>query len=213
MPAVTPLPPNSIIQVQIRQRLFGQRVLNVLHYRQQGQANLNVEYVDWMTALAATLSGPTGLIGTLQALQVVSVALEEIRLQPILPGRLPYVIDPQSGNGTHAGSCFYSNIAASISKRTATAGRNGVGRVQVAGLPTSVVADGVITSGAYIALANTFIVQLIKTQAVTSGAWNMDFTPIIFGDVAGITLVHPLTSANLQPTARDMRRRTVGLGE
>src|SRR5215218_453168 len=81
MPALGAVAVNSLFKVTFRQRLFGQRILNILWY-QTDNVIPGIDAWDACIALADGINDGATAIGTqLRALQVNDITWEEIRVQ------------------------------------------------------------------------------------------------------------------------------------
>lgn len=212
MPAVNPLSINDVIQVRINQRLYGQRLMNVLHYQCVNDPGTAIEANVWFAALHTILNGAGGLFEKLQACQSEDLTQEFAAYQRIWPTRIPWYEGTINNIGSYAEAAAYSNTAVSITKVGSGTGRHSIGRMQIGGLPPSVVTAGVVTDFAYIGKMNDVAAKLLDSPHVTSGVSYLDLRPVLY-DAVDPTGVTDILSYRLQLTTRDMRRRTVGLGE
>jgi len=210
--AVTPLPQGTIVQVRIVQSLYGQRVLNVLHYRADGNPGTTVNYVTWMNQLSGSLTADDRLVDRMRQCQSNDVLIERIVCQPVYSLRLAGASNGINMTGAYQAAARTPNVAASISKETVFASRKGIGRVQLAGIPSAVYAEGYITDASYKNLLGDFAAELLYSHIVVNGANEVIFTPCLWSPKTAQTS-YDVVGATVRTTVRTMRRRTVGVGE
>lgn len=200
---------NDVVSVSYRGRVLGQRTVNTLHYRittASTNANTLAALSSWGLAYS---TGPVSPTLPLLAAMPQNWVLEQIRVQRVYPVRSAY-IDFQDGRpGQIAVDAETTNINATITKRTPSGTRNGIGSFHAPAMPADGFLNGQLTA-AYDVLTNAYAVRFINpfTDAVelTQG------TPIVYNR-AFPGLSWDLTSTIVQQTLRVMRRRTVGVGE
>lgn len=203
----TPLPAGSIIQVVIKTILFEQTCLNVLHYKYEDTVDAD-DYKAHMNLMWATFIQPAGLMDDFLACLSIDGVVQEVQLQPIYPSRLtPVRKVPDAPSGTNPNPTMPANVAAVITKASDNATRKGRGAFHMPAVPTLAVAEGRLT-GDYMLLLNALAEELIQ-PAVEGLGGN---TTAVLWDRELPLAVEKLTDAFGQPTARVMRRRTVGLG-
>lgn len=202
---------NDVFQITLRMIYNEQVLLNVFHMRPTEITNN--EYAAWCTDLADELAaefGGTGKFVPWLDNTSANVLFDEWRVQRIHPVRDVYFQSAITLNGVlAAGPGETPNIALSVTKRTLTPGRTGVGRTQLAGWEPGAIDAGVYSAGSLTAAFAAMDWQLLDfvTQAGNGGTWGL-YNP-------GSTETPPfsrITSVIPQDTVRTMHRRTVRLG-
>lgn len=200
---------NDLIRVTYFNRMFGQRLLTVLHMRVVTAPSGSADIVS-LTNLADRLADPAQpWVAAWRNIVTSDVTFDEVRCQKVFPTRTIYGKSATGFNGTESGNAITANTALSVEKRSAVAGRRGIGRVQLAG---SRIVDMVTGSfdPTYLGAVQVAAQNLIALQSVP-----------LDGGVYAWCLPNPtpLTSANdivdvqAKDTVRTMHRRTVGLGK
>jgi hypothetical protein len=202
----------DVIQVSLRGTLYGQRILNVLHYSVAvAGSGTDFDQIDILTSNLVTGGGSVDpLVPFLNAI-APQYQLEEVRAQRVYPTRTIYAYTIDGRFGTYATGTETTNIAASLEKRTLTPGRMGIGRIQIAGVPTAAMDNGEC-SAAYKATELTDLAQALLLSITTSGPV-VTYTPCLFNPTSPGAKFSPLFSIVVKDTLRTMRRRTVRLGE
>lgn len=203
---------DDVIQVSLRGTLFGQRILNILHYAVNiasgGGTQLQLD--DIAVSIGAD-TGSVPIAGDMLATLSNAYKLDEVRAQRIHPIRTPYSQSLPGVAGGLAGQPNTANIALSITKRGLNAGRTGIGRVQIAGLPAAAWIGGsldVATFGAAITtMKNTF------ASSYNPAVFAITLVPVIFNPGGAAPHYQVVNSWVTQETARTMHRRTLFLGE
>lgn len=203
---------NDVIQVSIFGSLFSQRIITNLHYIVNVAAGGSTE--DQLKQIATDWTGGTGSVpGILTHMldcQGVEYNCDFVRAQRIFPTRTIYMQSNANDPGTHADPCTAPNIAASLLKRTATAGRKGVGRVQLAGIPQTAYVDGMITPVFSAAKLNVWCNDLLASY--TTSVIIMTLVPGLYNPTGTGTHFSPLLQVIPEDTVRTMHRRTVRVG-
>jgi len=203
---------NDVIEVSFRGTLFGQRILNILHYA--------VTVVNAMPTLdqlqliadelnTGAISAP--LIPTWMDAVAPQYNLDEIRVQRVYPTRTIYQRSLPDTPGVYAGTCLTANIAVSIQKRGVTSGRQGNGRMQLAGIPREGMDGGSIDVGGYGPLLSAFRNQLLQNESTSGG--EVTLQPCIFNPTGPAPHYQFIASWLVQTTLRTMHRRTLLVGE
>lgn len=203
---------NDVIQVSIRQTLFDQRILNILHYL------VTVPHTgssgDQLTDIAVSIANDTGsqpIVGSMLALFGPEAMIDDIRAQTVWPARSIYYQAAVGQAGTNVGAVRTANLAMSLAKRTETPGRRGIGRIQLAG-----VGDGYIVAGKWdlggigaevLALRNAL------KGSYTTATTPITLVPVIFNPGAVGDKWSLITNFDFEDTVRTMHRRTLRLGE
>jgi len=202
----------DVIQVSLRGTLYGQRILNVLHYS-VAVAGSGTDY-DQLSILTSNLVTGGGSVDPLVdflAAIAPQYQLVEVRAQRVYPLRTIYAYTIDGRFGTYATGTETTNIAASLEKRTLTPGRMGIGRLQLAGIPTAAMDNGELAA-AYKATEMSNLAQKLLLSITTSSPV-VTYTPCLFNPTAPVNKFSPLFSIVIQDSLRTMRRRTVRVGE
>lgn len=198
----------SVVALTFEGRHESQQVMSVLHYRLSSGGTLP----DGRAALIAFLAqvqADEKLFERWRAGRSVKLTTLRIRAQFIHPDRFAYVEQiPTIDVGAVAGDSYPVNTAIAVTRKTDNAGRDQVGTVHLPAIPITSITNGAVTAGG-LALSNDFLIEsLEKITTVTPAA---EWFPILYHRAS--PAVNPsLTGGVVQPTARIMRRRTVGLG-
>lgn len=191
-----------------RGTLFGQRVMTVLRFYVttasardtviEDLADVAEFYQDTANELtAAYLEALTG-----------QVTVAEVRAQRIYPTRSIYMSKVIDEVGVNPGTAETANICGVLTKRSALAGRHGVGSVHFPGLSATDCVDGTITGG-YQTKMGLFGAALIGTKTIVGSGLAFRFCTGAgtYGPLSQIIETVP------QDTCRVMRRRTLRIGE
>lgn len=202
------IPPGAIAAVTLLGKHENQQVMNVFHYKVMPVAPIT-DGRAYLDSFLTLLNTDANLVTAWKnCLSEKCVALQ-LRGQWIVPQRYA-VIDRETapGEGTVAGNAYPVNTSCSITRRTDMAGRREVGTIHVPAVPESFLLNGNITEAGVTAY-NLLGVESIRriTDPETDGEW----IPIHYGR-SNPAEPNEITGYVLQPTARVMRRRTVGLG-
>lgn len=212
-PVVGPTLDGDVYRATIIQRLYDQRVLNMLWYEVTDAGGGAVDRWTVMIALANELNSVGGVVPLMQDITSQDLAFERVRVNTyrVLADRFPYaeiVLALTGGVPTPAGT---ANVALSIEKRGFSPGahpRRGIGRLQVGGIPNDAYLEGNFTDD-YLATVQPLADEL--TEDIIAAGVTLSPVLVTFGP-DGI-LKHPIFGTSVKRTVRDMRRRTVGVGE
>lgn len=204
---------HDIVEVSFRGTLFGQRILNILHYVVNVTASGTTEAQ--LLRLAQDLVQGTGNPAGLETHWLdcfgVEYTLDEIRAQRVYPDRTIYQKFAANDVGTHASPMVSSNQATSLEKRTLTVGRKGIGRIQVVGPPQGEFANGVV-GAVYLAGPIATLITDLKSSYTTS-VGPVTYVPCLYNPTGAPDKYSVLFDIVPQDTLRTMHRRTVRLGE
>lgn len=203
---------NDVIQVSVRQTLFDQRILNILHYvvtvPHSGATS------DQLTDIAVSIANDTGsqlIVGSMLALQGPEVSIDNIRSQVVYPARSIYYQADVSQNGANIAGCKTPNVAMSFAKRSETPGRMGIGRMQLAG-----VGDGYMVAGKWDLTgigAEVLALRNALKGSYTTATTPITMVPVIFNPGAPGDKWSVITDFSFEDTVRTMHRRSLRLGE
>lgn len=202
----------DVIQVSLRGTLYGQRILNVLHYSVAvAGSGTDFDQLNILTSNLVTGGGSVDPLVDFLAAIAPQYQLEQVRAQRVYPARTVYAYTIDGRFGTFATGTELTNIAASLEKRTLTAGRMGIGRLQLAGIPTAAMDNGELTA-AYKNAELSNLAQVLLLSITTSGPV-VTYTPCLFNPTAAGAKFSPLFSIVINDSLRTMRRRTLRVGE
>lgn len=204
-----PINGGDILQLTHWQKLDGQTLLNIMHYRISGSL---VTIADGATALSDFLTGyaasGTSVYGKIKACQATSVAHEKITAQIIWPVRRPFVVKDTGDSGARVGTAMPTGCAACITKRQDVAGRGKTGRMEVGGYLVTDVEDSQITN----TLADLLIELAESMEAKLSlGAQTNVLIPAIYNKAQPAN-TGDIDTTSINYTVRYLTRRTVGRG-
>lgn len=207
------MPIGDIYETRFNYTLYGQRLMNVLHYKQliadpagTNPANLVIDGLQVAGGMQAVIR---------QAIPS-DCSLDSIDAQLIYPTRKRYIRRVVGLPGQWESAATTANVAASIEKYTALAGRNQVGRIQI---PISPLADACV--GGFTTPDMRAALQDIAAQIpfVLHAADSVlaQFGPVLFHRQNPQTPNIPpsyndIAGAFAMDTVRVMTRRTVGRG-
>lgn len=201
---------NDVIRVTYWQRLFSQRVLTVLHMRCTTAPGAGTDDFTALNNLSQVLAAPTDpLMSKWRALVAPDLLFDEVRSQKVYPSRSVYGSSAMGYTGTFAGTANTANIAASIEKRSSVPGRRGIGRVQMAGVPTVALVSGSFTSAYLTAVRTAWLEMLIAVASPVDGAV---YQTCLWGGLQTGPSTD-LIDVQAKDTVRTMHRRTVRVGE
>lgn len=206
---------NDIIEVSFRGTLFGQRILNTLHYVVSVAVGSGTTE-DQLLHLASDIQGGLGSVPGLKShfLDCIAIqyTLDTIRAQRVYPARTVFQEVTSGDVGQYVvADCKTPNIAASIFKRTATPGRMGVGRMQMAGVPDDGFSSGLINPGT-IGVPLAIWAADMKLNFTTS-APVQTYGPCLYNPTGAGLRFSLITSTGVEDTLRTMHRRTLRVGE
>jgi len=201
---------NNLIRATYFQRLFAQRILTVLHLRCV-TAPTGTSTMAQLDNLATVLASPSGgpMFPDWQSNVAPQLLFDEVRCQVVWPARTVYGKAPMLFTGTHLDDCTTPNVAASIEKRSSVAGRHGIGRVQMAGIPETEYVAGELNAPYLEDLQDQWNdLELLVPSAVDSGvyAFCLPALSIQPGD-------DDIVDVQAQSSVRVMRRRTLRVRE
>jgi hypothetical protein len=202
----------DVVAVSFRGTLFNQRILNIFHYSVGVSGTGTV--VEQLQAFANGFIADSFAVpfqAAFLACLAPSYTLDVVRAQRVYPTRSIYAEGTADAPGTFATDTEVSNIAASILKRTETPGRMGIGRVQLAGIPTAAYENGAVTNAYLTGELSTFAADMILS--LTEPARGVTFVPCLFNPTAPVNKFSVLAAATPQSSLRTMHRRTLRVGE
>lgn len=202
-----PVADQSIVEIKFEGRHELQQVMSIFHYQLRSGSLL-----DGYVALESLLSGVMVVGGIFQKwTDCLSEKVTNIKVtgQWIAPDRFAYIekVDPLRTEGTVAGNAYPVNTAVALTKRTLNSGRSQVGTLHMPGVPESFLLNGELTAAATTAYGD------LKTRILASivTATPAEYYPVLYHR-SSPTVAPLVTDLTVNPYARIMRRRTVGLG-
>lgn len=200
----------DVVQVQFKGVCFAQQIRLVRNFQIIGNfppGNTIQQDLD-LILTAVTNGGVADIETPYLALLPSTYALPVVTAQRIWPVRsVARPITLVGAVGTNAGGASSANHTASITFQTPNAGRTQRGTIHIGPAPDSASALGFIVN-AYFALLLTLTNRLLT--AFTPPTSGSIVAPVLYNRKTHIT--SPVTSAQVQPTSRVQRRRTVGVG-
>jgi len=203
----------DIAQVVISQRLNGQTLLNVLHYKcsvDVGAPPMDTEQT--LFDLITDLRAPDSLIATMKNMQTTDLGYNYVQAQIVGPTRRPYVRTTFNEFGELDPPTAPTGCNAVVTKQSAIAGRGKTGSFHLGGFGLDAIIDSVLVPTAKVLLA--FVAdEIIKTRIVVQAipASAVSFGPILVSNPQ-TTSGTEMESVTIQPQVRYMTRRTVGRG-
>lgn len=159
---------DDLYQVTVVCGVNGQRVVNVMHFRE------GLDCTDDVPARSICAAYEDVALPLLTACLAPEAAVECIYARRIAPTPgIPFLIVETSSPGELGTECVPSNAAAVISLYTSLASRSGRGRQYISGVPEDYVADGVMEAPLVTALEAyaQALIDGIAAPAPYDGAW------------------------------------------
>lgn len=212
-PVLGPTADGDVYRIIIRQNIFGQRVLNVLWYEVSDAGGAPPDRWAAQIGLANAINAAGSVIPLMQDVTSAELEFETVRVSSYraLADRVPYSEVVISLFGDLAGAANLSNVALSIEKRAPGTGahpRRGIGRFQLGGIPSDKYEQGVFKND-YLALVQPLADELTEDITAVGVTWR----PVLVTWGPDNIQAHPIFGTSVKRTVRDMRRRTVGVGE
>lgn len=205
-----PIAEGSIIQLTFMDTLAGQTILTDFYLQVDVPGTASSDMLE-LQQLADDIGDSAGdFVDDWSAVLSEDLVRNDLRAQVVYPTRSVYRQSIVADTGDIAGAAAPPNIALSVTRQSATPGRKGVGRVQLAGFPASQLVNGVwngtAQGNALTAMTNFLGAYVCPTYAgqYSWGIYNR-------GLGAGQNFQRTISWVP-QDTGRVMRRRTVRLG-
>lgn len=198
----------DVVALSYQGLILGQRTINTLHYVVQ-ISSTNTSVLPALTSLASAFS--TGAVSpTLPLLAAMpqNWTLTHIRAQRVSPTRSAFVDYADGRPGQLVTDAESTNVNATITKRTISGTRPGIGSFHAPAIPVDGFAFGLLTA-AYKILTETYAIRFINV--FIDPVDNTQLQPIVFHKAVP-SASFPIVSITVQNTLRVMRRRTVGVG-
>lgn len=200
----------DIVQVTFRQELMSQVVLNVLHYKVISGTSVATDVGDNASLaqhIAATKVNP-GWIFMWSGAMTANWYMRAVRVQKIEPTRSQYVEETVNLSGAVVGDAHFSNVAITITKKGQSGTRRGIGAMHLSGFMAEDFTLGQL-NGSPVNWWNTN--GHFWKDNITVAVNNITYQPVLYNR-GGVPNHQIISQWQQQPTARTMRRRTVGLG-
>lgn len=204
---------NDIVEVSVLGTLFNQNIVSKFHY-EVISTSTTLDPITasntWAAGWLASVNSPMGAFINCCPPQYNA---NQIRVQIIKPTRWRAGQNNINVPGANAVATTSSNQSAVVTKTTAFSGRPFVGSLHIPGLAGGNILNGELTA-AYKTIVGVLCTQIGKVfsdliDGTTQGR------PVIYHPRKAPAPVLPPSAIGLciaQPTARTMRRRTVGVG-
>lgn len=200
---------NDIIQTRIEYRAMFQTDLNVLHWRVK-TTPANIEMFSFLSIeLLGDMTKPGGFCEGLLAQMSNKIVMTGVYGQVIKPIRFRHVKKVLNNPGAQLDDLRTNNNALSVTEAPLLAGRGRTGRMQIPGIPTNKMADGIWDNAVVTWYTN--LVHQFRSFDYAVGTTGVVLEPVLYRPATGVT--NKIVSCFGQETVRTMRRRTVGLGQ
>lgn len=198
-----------IVQLRLEYKLYGQIDLNVLHWRVTSAA-AGKEMFDFLRnkVLEEAIDADMLVDGFLPNMSQ-DCKVQSVYAQVIYPVRYRAVRVVIARPGLQAFDAGTNNIALSVTKQGAVAGRGKTGRIQIPGLAQKWLIDG-YWDGAVVAQLNDHC-EFWLTNNWTPVGGGVTMKPCLWRPQNAST--NDIIAVQGQDTVRTMRRRTVGVGK
>jgi len=213
-PVLGPVQDGDSFRITLFQKLYNQTVMNVLHYVCSAPGATPPDRYEVAKQLTiAFAAGPDGI-----GLQLLAVQSEDLthmfyrgQFLKEIDSTYPFYDNPQNTTGGVATPAAVANIALSIEKRAFADPehpREGIGRIQVAGIPNDQYDGGLFKSTYLDDYAN--LLQDLADPIVV--ATDVTLLPCLSRKGATLWIDSPIFQCTIKDTVRVMTRRTVGRG-
>jgi len=213
-PVLGPTEDQDLYKVVIRQRLYNQRLLNVLWYRVSDAGGAPPDRWQMQIAVANQMGILDGVIDKMIAAQTDDLLIQAVTVSSYRTplDRKPYGEVNIGINGSVAVAAGDANTAASIEKRANVPipghPRYGIGRFQLGGIPADQYTAGLFEAPYQITLQE--LADVLTESFVVLG---VTFVPVLVNTDGASFVLSDIFGAAAKDTVRVMRRRTVGVGE
>lgn len=202
----------DVVSVDFLYTFNGQRLINTFAYEVDEPPTDPTSWDDGYDGIVTMVSEVGGLKAALKAVMSNEVQFDAIRVQVVAPFRLVYHKQDLFEFGDVDNPPLPQNVASSLERYGAGAGRRNVGRIQIPGLTINDVEDGK-TNVVYRLLVDEVGQEMTLPRTGTVGLGSHIRPVLINRDEDGVIIgTTPVIGYRIQDTVRVMRRRTVGLG-
>jgi hypothetical protein len=205
--ASPPLLEGDVMEVRINGHLYGQRVMNVLHYDCSlvvGNPTFDVT----VDAFDLLLNAAGSLFPRIRAGQVGDAAWDFVDYQRVHPNRTYYIRKPHSEPGSLANPALPTQDSAEIVKQNAVSGRGHAGKFFVWGVPVSAVNEDAIVPD-YGTILEDIGTAIRDNHTIVGGGLTM--VPIIWSRLKPNDR-HQIAATHFNPSIRSLHRRVFGKG-
>lgn len=204
-----PVQVGDVLEVRMNSRLFGQRLLNTMHYRvttPPENADLKIE----ASEIINSMRGAQGVIAQLVALGCPDWSMEYADVQVIYPSRKAFVRIPVNSVGLNPtpGGALPANVAVVVSTSPVVAVKGRTGSMHVAGIGAADVKDGELNLDTFGKL-DVLGTAMVNDMVTVSGGV---YEPVLYPRKQGLPILRQ-DVYRVQVTSRVLRRRTVGVGQ
>jgi len=202
----------DIAKVALYQTLYGQRVLNVFHYRLAEIVGTHPQstVLQELATKFADETAVNGVVNEMRSNVSEDLMFDLVRTQMVHPLPTVYRQSVIALPGLIAQPAGTSNVALSITLKTERFGRRGLGRKQIAGIDQAGYEGGFLTALSLTAFA---VVGQAMELPIETTTGTCVWVPVIYHGPSFEVPYDVVTDSVVQDTVRDMRRRTVRLGE
>jgi len=200
----------DIYLVTIYGRIHGQTTLTTFKYELYDVLAPNPTTDTAALDIFAKWHAVGGMAEKFKAVTPTNWFYEQTWCQRIAPVRIIKTTSVVASGFGLRGSSTTTNNSATITRRGETASRSAVGGIRIPIAPTECLA-GELAAGIKVDLQSLAVEMLLNITSI-----DLKFRPVLFTPAKLAPPVpasfHPILFTRLEPTARVMRRRTVGLG-
>lgn len=208
-----PLAVGDQLLVSYRGTLFGQRTLTTFSYVVTINTGAGTPFFQCQDI---ALWFGTGIAVPMRddflALCTPDYNLDAVWVQQVLGVRGAKAVQAVGAVGTRAGTCTTANLCSVLTRRTSLSGRSQISNLHIPAVPTAEQAAGTLDVS-YLTDLGIFGDDCVTTLVVPVGGGNVTLDPVVLHKPYGVGRYDVLTNHVENPYVRDMRRRTVGLGE
>lgn len=200
----------DVVAVTYEGEYCNQQIRYCLHYACNNPGTSTTPELD-LAAIANFFANNTVCQVTieLQKVHTAGFAFNGASAQRVSPNRTVNVRKLLSFPGTLAQVGMPPNAGFTITKRTLTAGRRGMGSLHLTAMGQNNVLNGEVDPAA-MPTFNNLVIALAAAQTVS--AVGLSLQPGLFNPTRPPTYFSPMFDCILQQTTRTMRRRTVRVG-
>lgn len=201
-----PIPNGGVVEIVANQRLAGQVILNIFHYKAEGTVtDAKPELIELLDVVNS--AGGNSIAEKMAQAQGLGLTYDSWTVQLISPTRyLKMAKAPAYAGAEGEGTSMPPNVAAVLTKKAEVSGRHGIGNMHLGGVPKEQAVNGSWTAE-YMLLLQALAATLPESITTTTITWR----PVLI-QRAQISSSVRFVEVQPQKTTRIMRRRTVGLG-
>lgn len=193
---------HDIYQAKLNYTLYGQKCVNVFHFRQTTVDGALEPRLLLATQILLNWVGPSNAAAT------DNRVFNNIAVKKIKPVPTQEVVLNVSAAGTFEGDAYPPNVVVCITLYAATGAHRGLGRTYWVGVPEEAANFGSLQVGWFgtqlVPYVNLFNVLLIDA----ANAWT--WAPALYSPTDGLS--RDIVAMEIRPVLRTMRSRTIGQG-